>query len=293
MLAERDQTSEQRQVRPWFVFFPSLFRSLSLSVVMWVLVVVLSVGVAQRTVEQCQAMTAMLDFDHVHGGSLGQLARRLCVRFDWLAVEHRLRPSLFAPWIRKEQLAVALDDVLSVGSLRQCFRRHLKSRRTRRHHQAALDLFEDVQSFRSLPDSFRSADACRLFAVYATPSAPVNLRPLTVALLRSALQRRCVEDSEEPVPPSLFDLAQVDAREQLQTQLISFLAGSDFRRCKGRQFVRRDVKDYTKIRERYCEDEGRSFDVGTPERRRRTIEAMRVSLSEHCRQDPNFNVQEL
>ena len=135
-------------------------------------------GLAGRTVAECEELTQSLDFEHVQGGSLAQLTTRVCNKFDWLAVEFRAKPELYRTWVRNEQFGVALDDILAIGTLRQCFRRFLSKRAS----QEVLDFFQDVQNYRGLPASSRALDACRIFDLYAaanTPS-PVELPRATV-----------------------------------------------------------------------------------------------------------------
>lgn len=54
--------------------------------------------------------------------------------------------------------------------------------------------------------------------------------------------------------------------------------------------MKKDVRRYSAMKARYCDDEMRAYQEGTPERKRRTQDAIRTSLSEHCETDPNFNM---
>ena len=61
-------------------------------------------------------------------------------------------------------------------------------------------------------------------------------------------------------------------------------------KCKASSYVKKDVRRYSAMKARYCDDEMRAYEEGTAERKRRTQEAIRTSLSEHCETDPNFNM---
>jgi hypothetical protein len=57
--------------------------------------------------------------------------------------------------------------------------------------------------------------------------------------------------------------------------------------------VVKDVKNYVALKARYCEDEGRAYEEGSDERKRRTQEAIRTSLAEHCITEPNFDMNQI
>jgi hypothetical protein len=57
--------------------------------------------------------------------------------------------------------------------------------------------------------------------------------------------------------------------------------------------VVKDVKNYVALKARYCEDEGRAYEEGSDERKRRTQEAIRTSLAEHCINEPSFDMNQL
>ncbi len=160
---------------------------------------------------------------------MGQLTSRVCIKFDWLAVEFRLNKNLYRQWVKNEQFAQSWGDIIASAPLRECYSNYL-GQEANGH---LLQFWQDVQNFRILTDYARTVDACRLYRKYIGKDKPFSV-PLGAgarAELREALGERCRAKTDEladPIPASVFDKAQARVQEQLVRHVAPFMASTDF-----------------------------------------------------------------
>ena len=240
-----------------------------------------------RSVAECVALTQLLDLEHVTGGRPGDFVARACQTFSWLGVEYRSHPRSYDRWIRHEQYGLALEDVLANAPLRHCFRRFLGDGNM-------IDFWQDVQNFRALAASVRTHEFCRMYEHYVRD---LDLSGRVKSELKERSHLHCSGGLDplegRPIHRHVLDMAQYEARHYLRRYLHDFMQSGDFRSCDGRHAVARDVGDFSQLQRRYCEDEGRSYDGGDKTRRERTLEAVRRSMAERCKEDPDFDVSHI
>ncbi len=101
-----------------------------------------------------------------------------------------------------------------------------------------LDFWQDTQNYRSLTDAERSRDGCRVFRTFVAENAasPVKLAVETKAALVEAFESVCASELDEladPAEPTIFDQANVEAKEILTQHVVSFMSEDSFKQVRG------------------------------------------------------------
>jgi hypothetical protein len=240
------------------------------------------------------------------------LVVRTCIKFDWLgklafffflllplsraAAEYNSHRQSYRQWIRKEQFAIGLEDVLGRGPLRTCFSQFLRGQ----YNEETLAFVADVERYETYDPGARKRLGCRIWRLYFSRDAgtPVALSHAVRTELKAKLRYLCGAHhldllNDHPLPLLIFEAAVGEATGTLRDYLGSFMSSDYYRHCPLHGSMNRDLKSYNILREKYCKAEGAAYVLGDEERKRRTMAALRHSVWKECEVDPNIDLNHI